>query len=656
MRDRIRLLKRSHILVYGIIGCLIFASLLFVAVNNSNLLNRISLEKNCRDGIKLASDEAEIAFISFWESGNRAEPFEPVYIYCMLRNLGNTTASNISLSLLSKSDNISGYMTEAVQNCSPLAPSRISPLFIFPAQKSDSGNYSYLINVRYNYTSGTSTYQKSLNSTSLKIEVKLRCIPSISFYASVQSGITTFTARFYNYNYYTNLTYRFLIQKPNSAPEIFRIEVPGCVFNPNFTIRLDYVIGFAPDQLNIWDRLIYFWNGEIKRGITLFYQVDVNDTAGTVYPIDLDFTFSHIIEINSTLLLVPLSLEGNTMGSIWFILIFFAGLVGVMMIVVHIDKKREKSTLKVPVEAKDDKKVYVLGHLTNVDLIVEQNNILAWLKSQEKYSSLYENLKMINYTIIGLAITFVTFFVLIILSLSIQNFILLWITVVALPSCIIAIVVLNKFKLKQLKTVFPQYSEDHPNIEVIHEGTSIYSKTYKSTRGFIVGFLSYLGITEVLFYLILVKFLQVSLAILISLIGAILFALIFGLIFYGLTQYDKSIAFFPGISVFILLGVILTLFYFDPNQVPVFIPLVIFIPIFLLGIYLLNKLIYRIIEPQIIRYLIKDLTDYFADQQEIYLPKWTWISNPVNFPLLLKAISASSLNLRIKESKLVKEL
>lgn len=136
MGNRIRILKRNQFLILGVLGCLIFTAFLFLGFNNSILTPKANIEKNYNNGIKFAADEANIIFSSLWASQSRAEPFEIAYIYCMVVNQGNTTAFNISISLLSKLDNGSAYTPEQVQNCSPLARYHTSPVFEFPVQKS----------------------------------------------------------------------------------------------------------------------------------------------------------------------------------------------------------------------------------------------------------------------------------------------------------------------------------------------------------------------------------------------------------------------------------------------------------------------------------------------------------------------------------------
>jgi len=346
MTARIKFFKWNNFVLYGIIGCLLFTSLLFLGINGSNPASNARFEGNDDARLFSTADEANIIFSYYGASDTIAELFEPTYIYCILENLGNATAYNISISLLSRLETAPSFIIEEIQNYSPLGPSKSSFLIEFPVQKSAVGNYSYIINVCYNYTSEAKTYQKTLNSTILQVLVVL-VMPSITFYGIVENGVTTLVAQFYNYNFYANLTYRFLIQLPDSAPEIFCIEVPGSLFNPNLTMRLDYTITFNPNQLDFWDKLIYYWNGEIEREVRLFYQVSVNDTTGAVHPVSIEFDGS-ITVINSTHFSLPLSLETNSMAFLGYILIIIVGIIGFEILKGRVGKKEKKLALDFP--------------------------------------------------------------------------------------------------------------------------------------------------------------------------------------------------------------------------------------------------------------------------------------------------------------------
>jgi hypothetical protein len=147
MTARIKFFKWNNLVGYGIIGCLLFTSLLFVGINGSNPTSKARFEGNNDARLSSTADEANISFSYIGGFHNIVELFEPTDIHCILESLGNTTAYNISISLLSRLETAPSFIIEEIQNCSPLGPSESSFLLEFQVQKSIIGKYYYIINV-----------------------------------------------------------------------------------------------------------------------------------------------------------------------------------------------------------------------------------------------------------------------------------------------------------------------------------------------------------------------------------------------------------------------------------------------------------------------------------------------------------------------------
>ncbi|MHA1252381.1 MAG: hypothetical protein ACTSRP_20525 [Candidatus Helarchaeota archaeon] len=608
-------------------------------------------------------DEANLIFQYLHITDNRVSPNEITKCNFYLNNTGNLTATDIIITLYCKYEN-SSYIPDQIINYSlPIQPSKTSNFLSFDIMKNKTGTYYYIIKVQYNYTWGVINYTKYLNSSIIQIIVGLQSTPTINLYLSVYSGKTSIIMEFHNWDGYVNLTYNFMIQIDDLDINPINITVLVGPYTSNMTYIYDII--YSPDQLDWWEKFIYYTNFKIERKVTIHYEVSVNDSEGNKYSyINIYFYGSRFENIDASNFSVPVYLvySFTYLQMIFFMIIILGGIFAFGYLITRFKSHKEPSEYeklfsKITSESFIKRKP-IENKVTRIELLSKRNDILKWMKDKPEFYSNYKKLKNIYPKIIAfLAIFMLVSFITLMVSIPFLNLILVYIMLINLILSVPCFVIFYKIDQKLLKNMYFLYIKDHPEIIVIKKDTWIYIKKYRSLPGFILGSIIYGALTYVLLIITLSKMGSSGdffLFNIISLFGALFFGLLFGIIYYFLFNYTVNPTVYYAIFAFVF-GYLWAMLNFDSNYIPIIIPIGIFSAIVILISFLINKLINTIINRYLLNTMISDLNNYFKENSELYLPNWNFLYDKHRFNLFIKGLDKTSFNLNIEGSYLIKK-
>ncbi|MHA1271309.1 MAG: hypothetical protein ACTSPY_16065 [Candidatus Helarchaeota archaeon] len=620
-------------------------------------LKNIPVQKKAKINEINNLDEAVLSFDYLDYYKDTASPNEIVKCRFYLYNSGNLTATNITITLLCKYENLTSFEVEDTLNLIySINSGGYSSFQTFNIVKNKTGTYYYILNLKYNYTWNSTNYTKQLNSTTKQILVKLRYQPELRIEANVENGLTTLWMYFYNRELYVNLTYRISIYIPGFTNDTFTIIVPLYMTYKLFK----YNLTFTPYHLNWWELLVYYSNGEIEKNRIISYDVSVNDSVGNNYSVLVNVFQSSIEKIDNNQLLIKVYMQ---VQFAWFwiliIILIFGTSIGAGILQSYVKKDVRKNDL---IKGYNRLTIYtkkkpIEGNPTRLDLLKYRKDMIEWVRNRIGSEHLYNKLKYIYPGIITAAvISTISSFIIIIISLTFTNIIMVLIMIIIIIISVPTLIVIYLVDKNYFKKIFLQFTKENPHVGVIKEGTWIYLKKYKSLLGFITGFGFY---SIFIFSFICIAFYNIHLTQNILnlytnfLISGLIFGLIFGFIYFFTFNYQLPPWVF-SLPIGLAFGYI---FYinFDPNITPIIVPIFGYIAIFALIAYFIDRLILILIKKRLVISISNDLSEFFEENDKLYLPNWNFIYNIKRFKIFLKALKQVPLDLEIDGDYLIKK-